>query len=186
MKQSGSGRRRQARNFSARVLRRLPYFGQLDAAPEDRLNGGDHVRSLGQRNSSLLEQSVCSFTAWVKGRAGHRKDLAALFSSQSGRDQRARPSYGLNDDDADRKTGNQPVKARKVVGARLPPKWNLRNSSTVDHERVDQFHVLGRGNTTLGLVGGGRFRADFSFAAIQKARDVRTMHEPQQNGEQQK
>jgi hypothetical protein len=40
-------------------------------------------------------------------------------------------------------------------------------------------------NTTFGLVGGGRLRTDFSFAAVQKARDVRAVHEPQQNGEQQ-
>src|SRR4029078_8061190 len=100
-------------------------------------------------NGSLLEQPICSFTAWVKGRAGHRKDLAALFPGQSGSDQRSRPPCGLNDDHADRKSGNQPVTARKVVGPRLPPKWHLRNSSPVDHERLDQFHVLGRIDTVM-------------------------------------
>src|SRR6476659_7672798 len=66
--------------FLQHVLRRLPYFGDLYAAPEDRLNSGEYVRGLGHRDCSLLEQSVCSFTTWIKGRAGHRKDLAALFS----------------------------------------------------------------------------------------------------------
>ena len=40
--------------------------------------------------------------------------------------------------------------------------------------------------TTLGLVDAGRLRADFAFAAIQQSRNVGAVHEPQQNGEQQK
>ena len=48
-----------------------------------------------------------------------------------------------------------------------------------------QHYNRSSGSTTFGLVGGGRFRADFSFAAVQKARDVRAVHEPQQHGEKQ-
>ena len=98
------------------------------AAAEDRLEHRDHVGGFGHQRRALLEQPVGAFGARIERRARHREHLAALFAGQARRDQRARAARRFDHHDADRKPGDQPVAARKIVRARLPSERHFGNA----------------------------------------------------------
>ena len=67
-----------------------------------------------------LMQAVRALRARIERRARYRKHFAALLERKPRGDQRARALRGLDDDDAERQPGNQPVAPREIARARLP------------------------------------------------------------------
>ena len=111
---------------------------QFDAAAEDRLQHRDHVGGVGDQRRALLEQAVGAFRARIERRAGHREHLAALFAGEPRRDQRAGAARRLDDHDAERQPGDQPVAAGKVARARLPGERHFRQRDALRQDRFEQ------------------------------------------------
>ena len=137
---AGSVRGRTAR-LEVRLLRR-----QIEAAAEDRLQHRDHVGGLGDQRCTLLEQAVGAFRARIERRARHREHFAALLAGEPRRDQRAGAARRLDDHDADREAGDEPVAAREVARARLPAERHFRHRRALSQHRFQQLLVFGRVN----------------------------------------
>jgi hypothetical protein len=110
--------------------------GIIEPAADDRLQRRDYVGGLGDEHCALLEQAVCTFGARIERRARHGEDLAPLFAGEARGDQRARPARRLDDDDAERQTGDQAVAPWEVARARLPGERHFRHGGALGDERL--------------------------------------------------
>src|SRR5215213_8640181 len=100
----------------------------LGPLTQNRLDDGEHVGGFRDQGCALLEKRIRSLGARIDGRTWHREHLAALFEREARRDQRPGTLCGFDDDDAERKPGDEAIAAWKILRTRLPSKRHLGNS----------------------------------------------------------
>lgn len=94
--------------------------------------------------SPFAQEIVAPFAARIEGRAGHGEHFPPLFIGKPGRDERARTPRRLDDDDAERKPGNQPVPTRKIATARRESERHFRDRDALFDDLVVERAVLRR------------------------------------------
>ena len=142
---AGPGRR--SRPASARAARRCARARRRPARGRPAARSGSSAgRSsgwprIGRSTAITSAASVTSVAPCLTGRwclgariergARHREHLAALFERHARGDQRAGAARRLDDDHAERQSGDQPVAAREIAGARLPAERHFGDGRAV-------------------------------------------------------
>jgi hypothetical protein len=141
----GCGFRAFSRRFTANWLSLA--CRQFDT--DDRLQRGNDVGYFRHWCGTLFEQAIGALGARIERGAWNGENFAALFERQPRGDQRARTLGGLDDDDAERKPGNQTIAPGKIASARFPPKRHFGHHEAAWHNVLDQLGMLGRIDAVL-------------------------------------
>ena len=148
-------------------------------AAHDRLQHGNNVGRFGNRRRALVDQAVGALGARIERRARHGEDLAALFERQARGDQRAGALRRLDDDDAERQPGDEPVAAGKVARRAAPSRAAFRRRARPPADRVEQRRMLGRIDV---VVAAGEHRDGAGREACAMRRGVDAARQPGDDG----
>ena len=114
------------------------------------------------------------------GDPGTAKTSRPCSSAKPRGDQRARAFGGLDDDDAERQAGNQPVAAREIAPARLPAERHFGDGGAGRQDGVEQVGMFRRIDAVLAA---GEHRHGTAFEAGAVGGRVDAARQPGDDGE---